>query len=76
MGPTCHCLHCRSYPRATRLDDLRDERFGLVELLALEADGTRWADADHGTPGLDWGATARRRDRLRAADVAVFGVRP
>ena len=58
----------------SRLDDLRDERFGLVELLALEAGDARWADADHGTPGLDWGATTRRRDRLRAADVATFGV--
>ena len=58
----------------SRLDDLRDERFGLVELLVLEADGARWADADHGTPGLDWGAVVRRRDRLRAADVAEYGV--
>jgi hypothetical protein len=58
----------------SRAEDLTVERFGLVELLALEADGARWADADHCTPGLDWGATVRRRDRLRAADVATFGV--
>jgi hypothetical protein len=58
----------------TRDDMLRDERFGLVELLELEADGRRWADADHARAGLDHGATVRRRDRLRAADVAVFGV--
>ena len=58
----------------TRDDMLRDERFGLVELLALEAGDARWTDADHGKPGLDWGATVRRRDRLRQADVAVFGV--
>ena len=46
---------------------LTAERFGPPELLEMEADGRRWVDADHGTPGLDWGATVRRRDRLRAA---------
>jgi len=60
----------------TRDDMLRDERFSLIELLEMEAAGARWVDADHATPGLDHGATVRRRDRLRSADVAVFGVRP
>jgi hypothetical protein len=50
---------------------LTAERFGPLPLLELEADGRRWVDADHSRPGLDHGATVRRRDRLRAAVVAA-----
>lgn len=54
---------------ADRVRLLTDERFGLIELLEMERDGRRWADADH-PRGIDRGHLTRRRDTLRAAVVA------